>query len=326
VAVTRPRVLVLRALGIGDLLTSVPALRGIRRALPDHEVVLAAPAWLRPLVELVDAVDRLLPTAELAPVPWSGPPPDVAVDLHGRGPASHRLLAALRPGHLVGFGCPSAGVAGPAFDEEEHEVRRWARLVEEAFGIPVDTDDLAIRVPEVPPSVTEAVVLHVGAASPARRWPWDRFAGLATWCAARRLHVAVTGSAGDLRSAELVAQRAGLPPTSVLAGRTSLDQLAAVVAHSVLVVAGDTGVSHLATAYRRPSVTLFGPVSPARWGPPADPRHAVVARAAGDGDPHGEEIDPALCRVTIDDVLSAVTRVLGASATADRPSPRIRSA
>jgi ADP-heptose:LPS heptosyltransferase len=310
VAVSRPRVLVLRALGIGDLLTSVPALRGIRRALPDHELVLAAPAWLRPLVDLIDAVDRLLPTDELAAVPWSGPPPDVAVDLHGCGPESHRLLDALRPGRLVGFDCPSAGVEGPAYDAEEHEVRRWARLVGEAFSIPVDPDDLEIRAPAIRPLVAHAVVLHVGAASRARRWPPGRFAELAMWCAGRRLPVAVTGSAEDVEAAELVVHRAGLPRSSLLAGRTRLDQLAAVVAGSALVVAGDTGISHLATAYRRRSVTLFGPVSPKRWGPPDDPRHAVVARSAGSGDPHGEELDPALSRITVDDVLVPMRRLL----------------
>ena len=58
---------------------------------------------LAPLVDLLGAVDLLLPTGELEPVRWSGPPPDVAVDLHGNGPASMHLLQDLRPARLVAF-------------------------------------------------------------------------------------------------------------------------------------------------------------------------------------------------------------------------------
>ena len=99
----RPRALVYRAIGLGDLLTGVPALRALHRALPDHEIVLAAPEAQRPLVRLIDAVDRQIPTAELEPVRWEGPPPEVAIDLHGNGPASRRLVEAVEPGRVVGF-------------------------------------------------------------------------------------------------------------------------------------------------------------------------------------------------------------------------------
>jgi ADP-heptose:LPS heptosyltransferase len=56
-----PTVLVLRALGVDDLLTAVPALRGLRSAYPKHQMVLAAPAPLAELAALTGAVDQLLP-------------------------------------------------------------------------------------------------------------------------------------------------------------------------------------------------------------------------------------------------------------------------
>ena len=120
-------VFVLRALGIGDLATAVPALRGLRAAFPGEQVALGAPEWLRPLVELTGAVDRLVPVAGLAAALPAVAPPAVAVNLHGRGPQSHRLLSALKPGRLLGFRGPDCD--GPQWTADEHEVYRWCRLL-----------------------------------------------------------------------------------------------------------------------------------------------------------------------------------------------------
>lgn len=300
---SQPRVLVLRALGLGDLLTGVPALRAVRRALPGHELLLAAPEPLRPLVELVGTVDRLLPTRPLEPVPWWGPPPEVAVDLHGRGPQSHRVLQALGPGRLVAFGNAEAGVPGPRWDEDEHEVRRWLRLLQEALEATGDPGDLLLDRPPQPPVVSGAVVVHPGAASPARRWPADRFADVARGLAATGRPVVVTGSAAESDLAFQVQQAAGLPAEAVLAGRTDLAALAAVVAAASLVVCGDTGTAHLASAYRTPSVVLFGPMPPHRWGPPAQGPHVAVWKGHAVGDPHAGVVDPALLDIDVAEVL-----------------------
>ena len=53
----RPVVVVLRALGLGDLLTAVPALRALADAFPRHPRLLAAPAVLAPLARASGAVD-----------------------------------------------------------------------------------------------------------------------------------------------------------------------------------------------------------------------------------------------------------------------------
>ena len=81
-------VLILRALGLGDFLTGVPAYRGLRSAYPDAVLTLAAPAYLQPLLPLTGAVDRLLATESLGRLLPTEPGPDLAVNLHGRGPES----------------------------------------------------------------------------------------------------------------------------------------------------------------------------------------------------------------------------------------------
>jgi ADP-heptose:LPS heptosyltransferase len=291
------RVLAYRAIGLGDLLTGVPALRALRRALPDHELVLAAPEAQRPLVELIDAVDVLIPTAELAPVAWPGPPPEVAVDLHGNGPASRTLLERLLPRRLVFFDRDT-------WDPDEHERARWCRLVAEAFAVPVDPDDLLLPPPALPSPAPGAVVIHPGAASGSRRWPAERFAAMARRVAERGERVVVTGSAAERPLAEEVRRQAGLPADSVLAGVVDLGSLAALMADAALVVCGDTGPAHLASAYRTPSVLLFGPTPPARWGPPPGP-HTVLWHGTGVGDPHADHPHPALLAITVEEVLAA---------------------
>jgi ADP-heptose:LPS heptosyltransferase len=82
-----------------------------------------------------------------------------------------------------------------------------------------------------------------------------------------------------------------------------------VIAAARVVVSGDTGVAHLATAYRRPSVVLFGPVSPALWGPPKRLQHVVLWHGdvhGGTGDPWGTTLDPALARIGVEEVTDAL--------------------
>ena len=320
---TGSRAVVLRALGLGDFLTALPALRAVRRALPDHEIVLAIPQALRPLVELSGTVDTLLPTDGLEELAWDGPGPAVAVNLHGRGPESHRLLQRVRPGRLVAFANPEAGVGGPAWDPHEHEVARWTRLVEQTLDVRADRVDLRIDVPPREPAVRGAVVVHVGAAAIARRWPAERFAVLARWAARDGRPVVLTGSAGEEPIARRVQRLAGLSSESVLAGRTDLADLAALVAAASLLVSGDTGIAHLASAYGTPSVVLFGPTPPARWGPPAEGPHTVIWHGRDVGDPSAEEVDPALLAIEPAEVLAAAeVRLRAGRPVPARPASR----
>ncbi|MGS2617218.1 glycosyltransferase family 9 protein, partial [Micromonospora sp. LZ34] len=195
--------------------------------------------------------------------------------------------------------------------DHEHEIHRWCRLLT-WYDIPTDPTDLALRRPPPDGVPTGVSIVHPGAKAAQRRWPPPRFAQVARELTGRGHRVVVTGSPGERRIAAEVARLAGLPDDAVLAGRTDLGDLAALVAYARLVVSGDTGVAHLATGYRTPSVVLFGPVSPARWGPPPGrPWHRVIwagpverAAAAGDDAPH-----PALAALDVPQVLAAVDRV-----------------
>ncbi len=301
----RPVLLVLRALGLGDFLTALPALRGLAEAFPRHRRLLAAPPALEPLARLAGVVHGVVDVVRLAPLV---PAPDVAVNLHGRGPQSHRVVLGTRPRRFIAFRHPEIPrtALAPHWRDDEHEVHRWCRLLAE-HGIPADPSRLELAAPAatMPPAAVGATLLHPGAAYEARRWPAERWAAVARAETATGRRVIVTAGAGETDLARSVARQAGLAAAAVHAG-ADLGRLAALVAAAARVVVGDTGVAHLATALGTPSIILFGPTSPARWGPPPARRQHRALWAGRRGDPRGATVDPGLLAISVDDVLDAL--------------------
>ena len=313
-----PVLLALRALGLGDLLVAVPALKGLRGAFPEHCIIVAAPQWLAPVVGLIDAVDALTPasgdigTLDLDSAPGTV---DVAVNLHGRGPESGRVLLELHPRRLLAHR-PDAP-DGPPWIEDLHERARWVRLVE-WYGGSADPDDVRISVPDVDPIAADATVVHVGASYGSRRWPIERFAMVARTLESGGDRVVVTGGAEDRDRATAVAEAAGLPGSRVLAGELGLLDFASVVAAARVVVTVDTGAAHLASAFDTPSVVVFGPAPPERWGPPPGPHLVLTDAARRRGEVFADDPDPALLAVEPTDVLDALA-LLGRRGTHRRP-------
>jgi ADP-heptose:LPS heptosyltransferase len=309
-------VLILRAIGLGDFLTAVPAYRALRQGLPKATITLAAPATFEPLARLTDAIDRLLPVkglGELAAMPELTAmfgPPDLAVNLHGAGPQSIRDLVATGARRILTHRHPEYPlITGPEWCEGMHEVERWTQLLT-LEGIPADSTALGLAKPSQPPVISDAVIVHPGASAQARRWPISRFAEVARGLARDGHQVVITGSAGERGRCLDVARLADLDQECVLAGELDLGGLAALVAAAQLVLSGDTGIAHLASAYATPSVILFGPTSPSRWGPPAGGPSTVIWRGST-GDPHGRWVHPALLEIGSDEVLRAAEARLG---------------
>src|SRR4051812_45694676 len=163
------------------------------------------PRALEPLLELAGLPFELADTAGLDRLPPGIPRPDIAVNLHGRGPQSHAALLARQPRAIVAFANRVVGVDGPAWRADEHEVRRWCRMLTES-GVPADPSRLYI---DAPPASAHArpgaTVIHPGAASRARRWPAERWAAVARWERERGRAVLLTGVAAERPLASAIA-------------------------------------------------------------------------------------------------------------------------
>ncbi|WP_067673772.1 glycosyltransferase family 9 protein [Nocardia miyunensis] len=304
-------VLVLRARGLGDLLTAVPALRALRRARPHDHIALAAPHRLKPIVDLITSVDEMVPTADPESLRWDGEPPALAVNLQGPGAEGIVELAKTNPARILTYRNPAfPDLDGPRWQPDMHDVDRWCYLLESA-GISADRRNLGLVPPVAATNYRDCVVIHMGAGAEARRWPAERFAAVIRHLLVQDREVVLTGDEFERETALGIAARAGLPQHHVLAGQQNLIELSATVAEAELVVCGDTGVAHLATAFGTRTVLLFGPTSPDQSGPPPHllGRH-VVLWAGHTGDHDGDTPDPGLLEITVPEVIDAIDKQL----------------
>jgi ADP-heptose:LPS heptosyltransferase len=110
---------------------------------------------------------------------------------------------------------------------------------------------------ELSPGVADYAVLIPGAAPhrPQKRWPAERFGALATILAARGHTPVIVGSSADMAHAAAI--RTQCPDAIDLTGRTTLLQLAGVMAGAAFAVGNDTGPTHLAAALGIATVALF---------------------------------------------------------------------
>lgn len=300
------KIAVFRALQLGDMLCAVPALRALRAAAPLSQITLIGLPWATGFVKRFGKyIDDLLvfpgfpafpeQTAHLNSMPHFLAEAqrqrfDLAIQLHGSGSLSNPFTVLLGAGGTAGYFLPGQYCPDPRtflpWDEREHEVQRFVRLME-FLGVPPHGEQLEFPLAEadyralqrshthLPPPGTY-VCIHPGARLPSRRWLPQRFAEVADRLAAEGLAIVLTGSAGESELAGTVL-RAMRVPALDLCGKTELGALAALIAQARLVVCNDTGISHIAAAVATPSVIVACGSDTQRWAPLDHLRHRVVS-------------------------------------------------
>ncbi len=283
------RVLVVKFWGLGNWSLLRPVLRDLRERWPRASFTVATLAPNRPLVEdLADHVLLVRPRglvvlAEdlLAAVrALRRRPPDLALDFEQFSRAGALLARLGGARQRIGFASGAAGRDGlytvlVPIRPGVHAARSFRDLAE-AAGVPPGPyvpgalwpdagarERARTRLPEVP-----YVVLHPGSGDnfPGRRWSEAGFAAVGRTALELGLGVVVTGGAPERDLAERVARAVGGGAAS-LAGLLSLDELVAVVAGARALVSNDTGPVHLASAAGTPTLAIYGPNTPALYGP-----------------------------------------------------------
>ncbi len=170
------------------------------------------------------------------------------------------------------------------------------------------------------PAGERLVVIHPGTGGPAKHWAAERWSAVADALAeGGGVRLALTGGPGEERLAEEVAAGMRARPL-LLAGRTSVGQLAALMRLADLVLGVDSGPLHLAAAQGAPTIHLYGPGDDQRFGPWGDPaRHRVLRAELGcspcgvfDACPRGLDFPECMDLIRADQVSTAARQTLDA--------------
>jgi len=303
------RILVRAPNWLGDAVMALPAVRALRRSLPEAHIALLARAWVAGLyrresctdeiilvpgpygwrrwISLVRLVARLrrarfdwallLPNSlESALIPWLARiPRRTGYDRHGRG----CLLT-------------DAVAAPPRGSIPWHESFQYLELLRRAGVI--------ASLPEPAPILLEGIeqarergrqlVAAMGLGGPlvgispgaqnsrAKQWPAERFVEAGERLAAElRARVVVFGTAAERALGQRVAAALRRHGTRVinLVGETTLEDFAALASVCRVFLSNDSGAMHLASALGVPTVAVFGPTEWFATGP-AGPRAIVI--------------------------------------------------
>ena len=297
---TGVKILIVKPSSLGDVIHALPTVRILRRAFPQAHIAWLINDTFAPILDGCPIIDRVIPFARrrlgcLTSLPEAirfarslrSENFDWTVDLQCllRSALISKLSGAKRRTGLAD------GREGSTLFYNEivklpppptHAVDRYLMLPRQ-LGLEVDRVEFPLG--GAPVAEREKLILiNPGARWASKRWPADRFAELLDALAARwpDHRLALLGSPDERPLAESIAAGAKAK-ADILAGRTTLPELTALMRRARLMISNDTGPLHLAVAVGTPTVSMFGPTDPRRTGPyPPDGASNIVLTAKVD--------------------------------------------
>ena len=285
------RILVICTRRIGDVLLATPVVRALKQANPDAEIdmlvfegtqaVLRANGDLRDIItigerpsfgEHLRLITRIRRRYDLAVSLLAGDRPTLyawvagktrvgTLDADKKSRWKRRLLDRWLPfdnlnTHTVAMNLRVVGQLG--ISQRAAPVVSWGSRDEEAALAAYPALDSGRRF----------AVLHVSPKYVYKTWSGEGWGKLAEWIAAQGVEVVVAGG-GAQDELRYIDSLLGLLPdkTVNLAGKIGLGALAYLLSRAALYVGTDTAVTHMAAALGVPTVALFGPSNPVKWGP-----------------------------------------------------------
>ena len=283
------RVLVIVTRRIGDVLLATPMLRSLKRAWPHAEIDVLVFAGTEGFVAGNRDVHRVLTVPErprfrehLGLASRLVRRYDLALSLlPGDRPTLYAWLAGKRRAGLLE---PTAKArwkrrlldAWIAFDDRDtHTVRMYLALLH-AVGVAATAEVSAAWTEADSTLAAELLaplhgalyaVMHPYPKFEYKKWTTEGWIAVAQWLIARGFKVVLTAgpAADECAYVGEIARR--IPDALNLSGKLTLGATARVVSRAAVYVGPDTAITHAAAALGVPTVALYGPTNPVKWGP-----------------------------------------------------------
>lgn len=276
------RILVVATRRIGDVLLTTPLVRSLRRAYPGAVIdvlvfagkgeVLRGNPDCSAVIEVAERPSRGQHLRFLAGI-FRRYDLGIATQQSDRSHLYALFAARRRVGIVPDRRWSSAWKRASCFESVElddiatHTVVQNLRLADR-LGI---TRHYEVVVPEPgsnapPPPARPYAVVHPGALFLYKKWTQAGWGRLIGWLKGRGLAVAISRGPDDGTRLDFP-EHAGDPDVIDLPADLSLPELGALIRRARLYVGPDTAVTHLAAACGTPTLALFGPSNPVKWGP-----------------------------------------------------------
>lgn len=281
------RIALVRLTAMGDVIHTAASLQFIKTAFPDMHLSWFIEEKFSGILEGHSDIDTLIPInlhdlkreRTFAKVSLlyreikSYGPFDLVIDVQGL--IKSAIVARIAGRHVAGLDRASAreGIASLLYryrysvDCSDIAPMRFASLIGQSLGITITPEMMAAKAPCLPvdsgalPADASAlfdptkknILLVTGASNASKTYPPERWIEVVRGLTAHNV-LLVAGNATERHEAKRIAAATHarlLPPLNLGALKTA-------VAHSDLLLGGDTGPSHLAWALNRPSLLLFG--------------------------------------------------------------------
>ena len=338
------RILIVRLDRIGDVLLSTPAIKAVREAFPDSHIAVMVRPYAKDIIEgnpyinEVIVYDKEGPERSLAGnfrfiMKLRKMKFDLALALHPTN-RTHLIIALAGISRRVGYDKKLGWLLTKKIPHTKqfglkHEIDYALDIVRQvgvqtcdrALFIALD-DESEKRISNIFKSVgindgDLVVTLNPSASCLSKRWPAERFAGVADILSKRyKAKVVIISAIKDQAVSGMVISFLKEPCLD-LTGKTSVKDLASVLKRSSLLISNDSGPVHIACAVKTPVIAIFGRsdrgLSPLRWGPTGN-RDIVLHKDVGCDVclAHKCKIGfKCLDAISVEEAASAAARILG---------------